>query len=72
MPEEVVKMRRLISRQPSRKTVGQIIARVVPDPEQSRYCEVCRLLFGSQETRVSVGGKVVHLHCTRRLVAEPE
>lgn len=54
----------------SRKPAGRVIGRVVPRSDLQEHCEVCFLYFGSQEQRVSVGEKTVHLHCSGRLLAE--
>ena len=54
-------------RQSSRKIVSETIPITVPDSRPSEFCALCRLTFGSHESRVFVGDKVAHLHCARRL-----
>ena len=61
-------MRQATSRkQSSRKMVSKTIASAVPVIRPSEFCAVCCLIFGSHESRVSVGDKVAHLRCARRL-----
>lgn len=54
-------------KQSSKTTVSETIASAVPDNAPSGFCALCRLVFGSHESRVFVGGNVAHLHCARRL-----
>ena len=61
-------MRQPTSRkQSSGKIVSEAIASAVPDIRPAEFCTVCRLVFGSYESRVSVGDKVAHPHCARWL-----
>ena len=52
---------------PARRKVSETIPIAVPDIRASEFCAVCCLIFGSHETRISVGEKVAHPHCARWL-----
>jgi len=54
-------------RQSSRKIVSETIASAVPVIRPSEFCAVCRLVFGSHESRVFVGDKAAHSRCARWL-----
>jgi len=61
-------MKQAISRkQSSRRTGSEVSASAVPDINPSDFCSVCRLIFGSHESRIFVGEKVAHSRCARWL-----
>ena len=61
-------VKRHTSYRKSKKTVRKTLS-AVPDMSMSEFCSLCSIVFGSNEDRVLVDDKQVHLRCNaRRLV----